>query len=71
MSGVGTPSCWNEDVRHTDVVMLAGEDEGLRLILPLSQGIQNRSDLHEIRTRSGDVNMFTNSPLLRIPSLIY
>src|SRR5208283_5398873 len=33
----------------------AGMDESLHHILPLLQGIQDRSDLHEVRARSHDV----------------
>jgi hypothetical protein len=47
-----------EHIGHIDVVMLPGVDEGLRDILPILEGVQDRSDLHEVRASSNDVKYF-------------
>ncbi len=52
-----------EDIRHIDVIVLTGMDEGLSYIRVLLQGVQDWSDLHEVRARSYNmkyVHRFSN-----------
>jgi len=57
-----------EHIGRIDFVVLAGVDEGLHHILPTLQGIQDRSDLHEVGASSNDVKyvhkFFRNANIL-------
>ncbi|MGA9472806.1 MAG: hypothetical protein WBV36_10100 [Terriglobales bacterium] len=44
------PASEIEDIGHLDVVVLAGVDQDLHDALSLFQGMQDRSNLHEIWT---------------------
>src|ERR1700722_6538299 len=55
-----------ENIRHIDVVMLPGVDEGLRDVAAVLECSENGSDLHEIGARSDNVKYFQGiRPVLR------
>jgi hypothetical protein len=58
-----------EHIRHIDVIVLAGVDEGLGHICVVFQGVQDGDDLHEVGARSDDVKYvhgFSNDQAINV-----
>jgi hypothetical protein len=54
----GKTQLLEEDIRHVDVVVLPGMNQGLRYIVASFQSAQDRRGLHEVWARSNDVEYF-------------